>query len=1236
MLNIYKASAGSGKTFTLAREYIKMLLGIENRDTGTWSLNRALLTGRHSLGHRHILAITFTNKATEEMKSRIIANLADLAHIHTLDDHPYAKDLTKALGCTVHELATAARNAMTSLLLDYSFFNVSTIDSFFQSVLRTFARELDIQGDYNIRIETDEAIRDAFNMLLDALNTMSHDTTDSLELRVREWLNKFVDERTGGGKDVKFSPFQRNSAIYNDRIKVVKDIFTEQFKPLQAELREYLADPANLARFRSETERIMAEQTVAVSAAVDSLLAEVDNLGFSGNLSKNFINAIEKVRSGEIFDKLAKGIKDLPVSFNLAVTGNLDQAKNTTYTKQLKPSDWPDGLWRVFEQWADDTSRAMTRWLTARELNENIPSLEFIDLMMSYLDQLREADNMLILDDSSTYIKRIIGGSNVPFIYEHIGTEYRNFLIDEFQDTSRLQWENIKPLVDNSHADNDDSLIIGDTKQAIYRFRNSDATILGNDLTAKDYPHPDEHRVKGNTPEDNTNWRTAHPIVKLNNAIFPVFASEAFGVNTAVNGYAPADVVQQCSPQTANLPARVRFFPFDMTMRAAYKSGDDVVGIQTPTVSADEPLFSAAALLDRSEPLPGTSRVDCIVSEIKAQHDLRGYRWGEIAILSRFNKSADPVVKALLKNDIPVQSAESLFLKNAPSVRLILGILRLIARAGTPDAPIHRASADNPKTRAEARMEQTLFESRFDYFLHAKGYDAPEAINRALNPVDTDGAPVNASINDTIRTILDHHPSTLVAIIESILVNGLVPYSIVEKEKDYVAAFEDLALTYSEEHDNDLNGFLAWWDAHGDRRTVTPPPDADAVVVMSVHRAKGLEFKCVHIIDFEWEFTSKNEKIWLDVRPDCETNTYGIDLDLDIDPATLPPLSLFRIAFLHNDLPFSPYRGIVAEQRRKMILDAINIAYVALTRPVTELSVYFACTDAGTTKATGPDVARAGAAETVADALVRSLDHLVATDSSDPLILAVDRDIYNPATGALAFDAIGTDPGQGTGDESKIVKDDRFLEIDYLGKYLSTNRNDVNTLVRVDALEPAADESETEADVDDMDVSNDTDGEKRLFARYAEATRRGVDLHKILEGIRVPDDLDAALAEAAKSPGFDAEAVDSYAATLRTALTPRIVDRWFNNADDISTETSFFIPAADVEAGGEERIKRIDRLVVHSNGEVDVIDYKFTTEQTKEHRDQISRYVRCVRRIMPDAHVRGFLWYIDLGRVLEV
>lgn len=1233
MLNIYKASAGSGKTFTLAREYIKMLLGVENRDMGTWSLNRALLTGRHSIGHRHILAITFTNKATEEMKTRIIANLAGLTHIHTLDDHPYAKSLTSVLGCTIDELSTAARNAMTSLLLDFSFFNVSTIDSFFQSVLRTFARELDIQGDYNIRIETDEAIRDAFNMLLDALNTMSHDTTDSLELRVREWLNKFVDERTG--KDVKFSPFQRNSSIYNDRIKVVKDIFTEQFKPLQADLREYLADPANLERFRAETERVMAEQATAVTTAVDTLLAAVDSLGFSDNLSKNFVNAIEKVRSGEIFDKLAKGIKDLPVSFNLAVTGNLDRASNSTYTKGFKVSDWPTELSCAFEQWANDTSRAMTRWLTARELNENIPSLEFIGLMMSYLDRLRESDNMLILDDSSSYIKRIIGGSSVPFIYEHIGTEYRNFLIDEFQDTSRLQWENIKPLIDNSHADNDDSLIIGDTKQAIYRFRNSDATILGNDLTAKDFPHPDEHRVKGNTPEDNTNWRTAHPIVKLNNAIFPLFASEAFGVQMPIDGYTPADVVQQCSAKTAGLPARVRFFPFDMSMKGAYKTGEDVVAGSVATVPTDADKFSDVDILDRFEPLPGTLRVECIVSQIKAQHDLHGYRWGEIAILSRFNKSADPVVKALLKNDIPVQSAESLFLKNAPSVRLILGILRLIARAGTPDAPINRASADNPKTRAEARMELALFESRFDYFLHAKGYAPAEAINSALNPNDGDGAPVNASINDTIRTILDNHPSTLVAIIESILVNKLVPYSIVEKEKDYVAAFEDLALSYSEEHDNNLNGFLAWWDAHGDRQTVTPPPDADAVVVMSVHRAKGLEFKCVHVIDFEWEFTSKNEKIWLDVRPGSDTNTCDVALDLDIDPATLPPLTLFRIAFHHSDLPFSPYRGIVAEQRRKMILDAINIAYVALTRPVSELSVYFACSDAGKSKGTDHGEALPTVVETVADALVRSLDHLVAVGNGDSLTLTVDRNIYNPVTGALALDVAADDKEASSKVESPDVKDDRFVEVDYLGKYLSTNRGDVNTLVRVDALE-TADDGEAEADIDDSDADDsDTDDEKRLFARYAEATRRGVDLHRILEGIRVPEDFDTALAVASQSPGFDTEAIEAYASTLRKALVPRIVDRWFNDADDISTETSFFIPANDVEAGGEERIKRIDRLVVHPNGEVDVVDYKFTTEQTKEHRAQVERYVRCVQRIMPDARVRGFLWYVDLARVLE-
>lgn len=864
------------------------------------------------------------------------------------------------------------------------------------------------------------------------------------------------------------------------------------------------------------------------------------------------------------------------------------------------------------DEWFEKSALAMRNYLTVKALNTNIHALEFIGLMMSYLDRLRDQNNMLILDDTASYIKRIIDGSNIPFIYEHIGTQYRNFLIDEFQDTSRMQWDNIRPLVQNGCAVNDDSLIIGDTKQAIYRFRNSDSTILGHTLTATDFPDHSTRTIKGTNPEDNTNYRTAHPIVKLNNTIIPVLAANVFGLGTYMPGYTPADAVQACSDNTLPLPSRVRFIPFD-------KKLDDKIVATGHEVSA----LDTADLLSRTEPFDGKERIDYLIAEIIDQHN-RGYRWGDIAILIRWNKSSPEIVKEMLKRGIPIRSGESLVLKNAPSIRLILSILHLLARAGTPDAPINSRSAQNPKTRAEARMEQALFEARYDYFIHARGCDPQTAISLALDPHTDDGAPVDADINHAIESILAEHPATLVAIIESIIEKGLVQLATVEAERDYVAAFEDLALRYGEEYDNDLNGFLAWWGLHGDKCTVPPPPDSDAVSIMTIHKAKGLEFKCVHLADFEWETITSKDKIWLDMRTGSPTNTYGIDLGLDVDPELIPPLMLYIIPGDVSKVVNLPFLPVVVDQVEKMQLDALNLAYVALTRPVNELNVYYLT----------PKKISNGPAADIAEAFFRSLVQLSESSATNnDALVDITPDIFNPAICALAFERDGVEnpnddsPGDNDRDPKPVFDPNDFLDIDYLAHYSSTSRGDVLSLVRVDSIVDGLDDDDDEGEDNAGDAENFHDDSQR---------RRGTDLHNILSGITVVDDLDAAVDAASRMYEYDETATDAYIDTIRRAITPEIAQRWFNADNDVSTEVSFFVPV-DTDAPDDMGFtKRIDRLVVRPDGTADVVDFKFTAEETDRHRRQVAGYVKYVRRMLPDLRVTGYLWYIDLGKVVAV
>lgn len=1180
MLKIHKASAGSGKTYQLAYEYIKLLLGVRQDAESPWQLNPVLLTGRPSIAHRRILAITFTNKATEEMKNRIIKNLTELSYAETEDSHPYIHRLMSELGCTFADLRTAAGSATVSLLLDFGFFNVSTIDSFFQTILRTFARELDIQGDYDIRIDTEGAIADAMNMMLDQLNLAKESTKDPTERRIIRWLENRADNVTADDGAARFTPFQRNSATYQSLVNGVKKIFSEDFKTLQPLLRDYIDTPDNLDKLQAALDSCVNGCKEQMKQSVGRLRTQFDVSGVTTYLNSNFNKALIKVEKGDFTE-----LKDnSPASLiRLASDG---RAASGIFNKGANPDE---AVLSALDKFGATLVEQTARIKTASLLTNQIAQLELIGLMFRYLDNLRKENNVLIIDDTSAHISRIVGGSYVPFIYEHLGTAFRHFLIDEFQDTSRMQWKNLYPLISNSHAERDDSLIIGDTKQAIYRWRNSDSSILGYDLENKDFPDPDEREIHGNTRDENTNYRTAHGIVRFNNRFLPMFAASGITLTDPANpansariaAYTGDNVVQQCAAAKAHLASHIEFVPYNES-----KDAEDL-----------------------------KYKVDIMVGKIRQQHDDEGYKWKDIAVLVREKDQAAPIIAELLKNDIPVQSAESLFLRNATSVRLILGILTMLRRAGVSDIPIRRHDSEQrPRTRHAANMEQALFESRFNFFLNSAGRTPAQAIDMALEP---SGDQIDMDLDGSIRGILDQHPSTLLATIEAVLARNLVPHALVLDERDYIAAFCDVALKFSESHSNDLAEFLDWWRDHSEKLAVTPPNDVDAVAIMTIHKAKGLEFGCVHIANFTWKLVDERNEMWLDIRPNA-----GINLNLpEVAPELIPPMMLLHLSKSDAGYPGSPFAKILKEQQSLMCIDALNLVYVAMTRPVEQLIVYY-----------DPDTN--GTVGAIAYNTLRKMSRREAENDDEAQIPdgAFDEETgsfvvdYEP-TGTAPAVAAPT-PAQGPAPDMPVV--------DYGGEYYSTQRQDVSSFISVVSLEPAGVDDDPE---DDSAVPADTDDEqrKRRMQALDESTQRGVELHNILQLTETPDMLDDAIAQCVELQRVDSERVDEYRKTLSAALTPDIVSRWFNPADRIDTEMSYFLPtdnALDAFADGE--IKRIDRLVQRADGTVDVVDYKFTTTQQKAHTEQVRAYVDAVRRILPDVTVNGYLWYIDLGTIASV
>lgn len=502
MIDIMKASAGSGKTYQLTEKYLGCLAasGDEN-------------------AYRHILAVTFTNKATAEMKSRILKRLHELA-----------------------ETDPRAERILVSILHDYGAFSVSTIDKFFQQVLRVFARELGYFSAYQVELDTGALVQEAVDRLLDGI------TEKDTELIA--WLDDLLMKQLSLGK----------------RVYLEKDLYAAC-----KQLRTFRQDPdslskENLARKRVECLKIIEKFNKRVYELAPELVGKAGSCG-----------KIPYPKKTEL-KKASSEVQELFVgSYKLYNTAHI--IKDLTYTL---------GIARDF---------------------------------YASLDALTKEKNIMCLDDSNTMLKGIIDGSDAPFIYEKLGVRYRNFLLDEFQDTSDVQWDNFYPLLKESNDTGNNSLIVGDVKQSIYRWRGSDWRLLASRL-------PEQFPDAATTVLDG-NWRSCPEIVQFNNSFFE-FAAAQIGREDLYS-----DVKQKVKSRDPS-PGMVR-----LDFR---KDNDQLEAIAEYVLEARE----------------------------------QGARFGDIAVLVRSNKEGAAAAQFLIAKGFPVLTDDSLDTKSSVTVRRLVALLECL------------------------------------------------------------------------------------------------------------------------------------------------------------------------------------------------------------------------------------------------------------------------------------------------------------------------------------------------------------------------------------------------------------------------------------------------------------------------------------------------------------------------------------------------------------------------------
>jgi ATP-dependent exoDNAse (exonuclease V) beta subunit len=809
MLTVYRASAGSGKTYQLTGEYLKLLFA------GTSSFRR-------------ILAVTFTNKATEEMKSRIIQELDILARG---EESGYLKDLMTEFSLPADAVFKKAHRILLEILHDYSSFNISTIDRFFQQTMRAFAREIGLQGGYNVELDTNRVLSEAVDKMLFTLDEPAN--KDLLN-----WLLKFSEDKIENGKSWNFK---------KEVIELGSELFKEKYKCLSSDMHKKLGDKDALKAY-------LQKMTVIITD-FESTLAEISNEALSQISVAGY--AIEDFAGGanstlKHFQKWASREIKLPTPTFLNLEDNIDAWKAAGKSKQFESaikSSYSTGL-------NDCVKAAIAHFQTIYAYNSaciirrNIYSLGILADIDAKIKEVVADNNLMLLSDTTHLLNRLIEGSDAPFIYEKIGVRIEHYMIDEFQDTSVMQWQNFSPLIHeslsskNPHSKKLSNLIVGDVKQSIYRWRSSDWKLLDEQLSTEF-----TGQLRDEVLADN--WRSGAAIVGFNNAFFTSASRilhskfvdsipEDLKTNEAINRFADKitnaykDVYQYLPTKKKNLTGHVKVQWIDS------KEWKDDVLLQ----------------------LPETIR----------NWQLKGYSFRDMAVLVRTKDEGSLVADCLLENHFAVISDEALMLKNASPIKLMIALLK------------HLRRPDDLNLKRLALIEYAV---RIDPVGNAIG----GFFDNSTDSSQFDFSPEKSDELELARRM------PLYEMCER-LISAFIEAP-TETDNLYLQTFQDMVLEFSTRKTADLIAFLDWWSESGESKRVSMPASQDAIRIMTIHKSKGLGFKAVVVPFCDWGIDQKtNSLLW------CEpTSAQFNDLPLLPVPYTSKMVdSIFAIDYLEEKL----------------------------------------------------------------------------------------------------------------------------------------------------------------------------------------------------------------------------------------------------------------------------------------------------------------------------------------------
>lgn len=763
-VKIVSASAGSGKTYSLAYEYVRNVIA----DPSLYS---------------HILAVTFTNKATEEMKQRILSGINDLANCK---DTGYRDDLKRDLGYADGKITERAAEVRSRILHDYSRFSVLTIDKFFQRIIRAFLRELGIGVNFNLELPVESLLGSATDRLINEISG-----NDAL----RGLVTSLVDERMDEGKswDVKNSITQLGREIFSEDYKRGLSSALPHGEPGKAV-------HALVAAAEKGKRRII--------AAAEEMQAFLDSHGLSeddfSNKDKGVAGYVRKTAGGVIGP------------YGTRVTDALNDGKwctanapNKAVIDSLAP-ELTALLGKICRAYDEETALINTASLVRR----NYKNFVLLGDLRRKISEVAQEENIVHISEINDMLSRLVAGNDAPFIFEKAGNRFSHFMIDEFQDTSAMQWNNFVPLLENAVAQSEHTpvLLVGDVKQSIYRWRGGDWSILAEKAPAQ------FGEVRRTSLRHN--YRSRRELVGFMNAIVGGCAETESGriEETLAEAEAAGRISEKLKGSLSG------------AMRTAYSDY-----LQEPA-GGKEGGYATVTCYDKTK---GAKTLPPVIETIEELQD-RGYAARDIAVLVRTNNQGAQVAHMLLERkkaysgsrfNYDVITQDALVIGKSPIANFVAACMRL--SADTDDA-VSRAQY-NHRLGRDFGLELSGDEKEF---FRKLGLQSPEEA------------------------------------FESVVMRfGL---SGCTDEVSYLQAFHRQVLAFTEKNIADIPLFLQWWDDKGRSESIAMHEGADAITIDTIHRSKGLGYKAVIIPYCDWSLNTKPDSlVWSRPREGSAAEALG-------------------------------------------------------------------------------------------------------------------------------------------------------------------------------------------------------------------------------------------------------------------------------------------------------------------------------------------------------------------------